>query len=379
MVNDRSLVGGAGAEIHLSRLADALRAGGHEVRLFAGDVIHQGAARLLDVWDPEARRSLREIAAAFRPDVVHFHNVTRELSGSVLGAVPQAACVLTIHDQRILGVPDGSAGAPTDPQPLRAVKMAKARLERRLAIRHMDAVIAMTGAIAEACRRVGFRSVHRVPNLAPPGSEPEAPPSSSSVVLFAGRLAAAKGCDVLIDAFVRVADHHPDATLLFAGDGPDRSELEARAEKRLPGRVRFLGTLSEDETRALMNRVRLLALPSLADVAPNVVIEAAFAARPIVISAIPGIHELVDEAGCGVVVPPGDVGALARALDELLSGAERSDRMGRAGRTAALETRTPEVVAAATMEVYQAAIIRAGARRPVASRPYPHARDRRTS
>jgi len=118
-VNDRSPVGGSGAEIHLARLADALRAAGHEVRLFAGNVVHSGVGRVLDVWDPGARRRLRALVESFRPDVVHYHNVTRELSGSVLGVAGSAARVLTIHDPRILGVPDGPAGAPIDPQPLR--------------------------------------------------------------------------------------------------------------------------------------------------------------------------------------------------------------------------------------------------------------------
>ncbi|MGH2725656.1 MAG: glycosyltransferase, partial [Actinomycetota bacterium] len=129
IVNDLAPAPGSGAEIHIARLADALSSEGHEVRFFAGERTHRGAAKVFDLWDPGARTALRLEAAGFRPHVVHFHNVTRELSGSVFGAVRGAARVLTVHDPRILGRPDGPTGAPLDAQPLRAIKNAKAGME----------------------------------------------------------------------------------------------------------------------------------------------------------------------------------------------------------------------------------------------------------
>lgn len=370
IVNDHAPALGSGAEVHISRLAEALRAEGQEVRLFAGTHRHRGIRKALDVWDPLARRALRRAAEEFRPDVVHYHNVTRELSASVLGAVPDAARVLTVHDPRILGVPDGPSDAPVDAQPIRTAKMAKAGLERVVALRHMDVVIALTQALGRQIRGAGFRAVQLVPNFAPPGPEPATKPSAGVDVLFAGRLAAAKGCTNLVEAFARVTGRHPASRLVFSGDGVERSMLETLAARLIPGRVTFLGTVPEDEVRSVMERVRLLALPSLGgDVSPNVVIEAAFAGRPIVITAVPGIHEFVDEAACGITVPPGDIAALANALDLLLSDPARADAMGDAGRRTALVTRTPEVAARRTIEVYRLARRRAGQRRAARERP----------
>lgn len=349
--------------MHIARLAGALRDAGHDVRLFAGTHRHEGLCKVFDIWDPMARRALRRVAEEFRADVVHYHNVTRELSGSVLGAVAGAARVLTIHDPRILGAPDGPAGAPIDAAPLRAAKMATARLERSLALRHVDMVIALTRELGKASREAGFRAVQHVPNFAPAGTQPAAPPSAFKDVLYAGRLAAAKGCARLVEAFAMVAGRHPTSRLLFAGGGDERDRLETLANRLAPGRVTFLGVVPEEELRMLMESVRLLALPSLGgDVSPNVVIEAAFAGRPVVITAIPGIHELVDEAPCGIVVPPGDATALGAALERLLSNPAESDRMGEAGRRAALASRTPAAAAMRTVEIYRVARWRASLR-----------------
>lgn len=347
IVYDHAPAPGSGAEVHLAQLADGLRAEGHEVRFFVGTHRHTGVGKLLDIWNPLARRSLRLEAETFRPDIVHYHNVTGELSGSVFGTVPEAARVLTVHDPRI----------------------AKAGLERRLALRHIDVTIALTRALGLALRSAGFRAVQAVPNFAPPGPDPSTPASAGSDVLFAGRLAAANGCTELIEAFARVARRHSKSHLVFLGDGEERERLEALAARLVPGRVAFLGLVAETEVRRHMESSRLLALPSLGgDVSPNVVIEAAFAARPVVITAIPGIHKLVDEAACGIVVPSGDVGALAEALDSLLSDPDRAEAMGSAGRRTALATRTPEAAVRRTLEVYRVARWRAAERRRASQR-----------
>jgi len=78
--------------------------------------------------------------------------------------------------------------------------------------------------------------------------------------------------------------------------------------------------------------------------------------RPLVVSDYPGLRELVDEAGCGIVVPAGDVSALASALDALLSDADRAASLGEAGRRTALATRTPEAAVARLRTVYAEAI-----------------------
>ncbi|MGH2795245.1 MAG: glycosyltransferase [Actinomycetota bacterium] len=370
MVNDRALESGAGAEAHIARLTDGLRSAGHDVEVFAGARLHTGIGKGLDVWDPIARRALKRRAESFRPHVIHYHNVTRELSGSVFGAVAAAARVLTIHDHRLLGISDDPPGAAIDVALVRAAKMTKARLERALAKRHIDAVIAMTRTLGRMIVDAGFTTVELVSNFSFPGPPPSAPPSERNDVVYVGRLAVPKGGADLIEAFARVESRHPDSQLIFAGDGDDRGRLETLAARVAPGRVEFLGTIPESEVRKLMERARLVALPSYAEVAPNVLIEAAFAGRPIVATDIPGIVEFIEEAGNGILVPPGDIEGLSQAIDRLLLHPSAADAYGAAGREYASSTRTPQIAIAQTVNVYRLAMWRAGLRREAEARSF---------
>lgn len=356
LVNDYPPGSPSGAEVHLSRLVNGLRDAGDDIELFAGEVRHSGFGRALDVWDPGARTKLRKLVDDFRPDVVHFHHVIRELSASVFGAPRRAARVLTVHDMRLLGVPDGSADRPRDRSPVRQLKMAKARFERTIARHKIDAVIAPSVPIANELKAAGFAGVHLVHHFADPGPEPGSPPSASDDVFYAGGLTREKGIVDLVEAFATISSDYPTARLLIAGGGPLRERLARSAEARVPGRVHLLGVLDESAVRQRMSVCRVVVAPSLArEAAGLTVIEAAFAGRPVIVSDDPALRELVDEASCGIVTPRGDVAALASALRELLVDPARSNRLGAAGRTVASATRSTAAGIAATHSVYEAA------------------------
>ncbi|MCW2776689.1 MAG: hypothetical protein JWN17_414, partial [Frankiales bacterium] len=114
----------------------AQREAGDLPTLLAGEVVHTGVGRLLDLWDPTARRLLRDRTARERPDVVHLHNVVRELSPSVLGATGGVPVVLTVHDLRVLG---GGEHHLPDPRAV-ADRLVLAPLTRLLVRRHVAAV-----------------------------------------------------------------------------------------------------------------------------------------------------------------------------------------------------------------------------------------------
>ncbi|MFN8535181.1 MAG: glycosyltransferase family 4 protein [Dehalococcoidia bacterium] len=83
-------------------------------------------------------------------------------------------------------------------------------------------------------------------------------PVTAPRLLFAGRLHQEKGIFDLLDAFAEVRARRPDATLLIAGDGPARSQIEQRAE----GGVRLLGVAPNDQVAALIRSVALVVSPS---------------------------------------------------------------------------------------------------------------------
>lgn len=152
-------------------------------------------------------------------------------------------------------------------------------------------------------------------------------------VLFIGRLAAAKGVPVLLEAFAKARASCPKARLTLVGDGPARRALEARSrELGLSDAVRFTGYLSQDEVAAELARCDLFALPSFAEGVPVVLMEAMASARPVLTTRIAGIPELVEDGVSGRIVAPGDADLFAEAMVDILDSPERAAEMGRAGR-----------------------------------------------
>jgi glycosyltransferase involved in cell wall biosynthesis len=221
----------------------------------------------------------------------------------------------------------------------------------------MDAVIAPNSTVAEWVRAAGFGNVHLVPQFVPRTPEPSSKPSSSRAVLFAGRLADDKGLQVLIPAFARVLERVPDATLVVAGDGPDRARLEEMARAMLKDKVRMLGRITNEDLRVEMERARMVAVPSMMlEAGPLVAIEAAFAGRPVVASDAPGLNELAGIGEFGHVVPRGSIAPLADAIVALLEDPAASDRLGIEARRVAEQNWTLEAGTKKTRAVYERAI-----------------------
>jgi glycosyltransferase involved in cell wall biosynthesis len=158
------------------------------------------------------------------------------------------------------------------------------------------------------------------------------PPSvrSGEYLLFLGRLAHRKGVDLLLDAF-RSAAPGNDATLVIAGDGPDRESLEAQAAAAgLIARCWFAGTVGGDVKTWLLQHARCLVVPSrISEAFGLVVLESYAAGRPVIATHIPGLMSIVDPERTGMLVPPDAAQPLAQALTVALRDRDTMDRLGR--------------------------------------------------
>jgi glycosyltransferase involved in cell wall biosynthesis len=355
MVNDLPVGPGSGAEVHVGRLAEALERAGDRVEVFTGGTRHHGVGKALDVWDPWVRRSLATAADRFRPDVVHHHNVLRELSVSVLGVPRAAAQVMTLHDHRLVRADEGPEGEGRGL--VHQAKVAKAVLDRTVARRRVDVLVAVSAELGEKVARAGFPRVRVIPGFADGDAFADEPPGDD--VVFAGRLSAEKGIDVLVHAFASIAAAHPATRVLIAGEGPERARLERLAVSRHVDAVIFLGLLDADGVRDLLRRARVVCSTStrVTEGAPLVVIEAMLAGRPVIGTDSPAFRELLGTDGeRGVVVPRDDPGALAAELAKLLDEPARAAAIGAAARDHALARYTPEVAVAAHQAAYHEAI-----------------------
>ncbi|MCU1538557.1 MAG: glycosyltransferase [Humibacillus sp.] len=155
--------------------------------------------------------------------------------------------------------------------------------------------------------------------------------SVGPTVGYAGRLAPEKGVDTLLRAAALV----PDLVVRIAGDGPERSALEALAhDLSLDGRVHFVGVVPSAELPSFYRSLDVLAVPSLTTASwveqfGRVVLEAMACGTPVVVSdsgALPGV---VGDAA--LVVPEGDPAALAAALRQAGSDPDTHVRLRSAG------------------------------------------------
>lgn len=146
-----------------------------------------------------------------------------------------------------------------------------------------------------------------------------------------GRLTPAKGVDIALDAFERIADRYPDATLTYFGDGPLRADLAARSNSAgLSERVRFAGYESNRDRIYAATDVCVLA--SRRESMSNATLEAMARGIPCITTDVGGQTELVEAGVTGWVVPPEDVAALAAAMDEALGNPRLASDRGDASR-----------------------------------------------
>ena len=155
------------------------------------------------------------------------------------------------------------------------------------------------------------------------------------LLAFAGRLGPAKALDVLLDALGEL----PDATLLLAGDGPERARLEARGDER----ATFLGARTRGEVLELFRAADASVLTSAWENFPHTVVEALAVGTPVLATSVGGVPEIVRDGENGLLVAPGDPAAFAAAVRRFLDDPALQERL-RAGAAESVGRLRPEVV-----------------------------------
>ena len=391
-----------GAESYMLDLAGLQAAAGHRVEFFGmahpDNPPHRFAAQFPEyiqleppparlagrvaattrmVWSPSARRGMDSVLEAFRPDVVHLHNIYHQLSPSVLRPLAERGipAVMTLHDYKLVcptylflsqgrvceacldghfrhavarRCKDGSLGAS-------AVLALESTAHRR--IRAYDPVqvfICPSRFLAAKMAEGGVYPdrLELLPSFVDTrGLPPKIRPGGG--IVYTGRLAHEKGVDTLVEAVGRL-----DAGRLeVVGDGPERARLEALAAARAPGRVRFLGRVPRARVLELLRAAAVAVMPSRChDNQPMAVLEAFGCGVPVVATNLGGLPELL-EGGCGITVPPEDPDALARALGRLLADPAAAAAMGWAARARAERDFLPDQHLAGLERLYKRAAV----------------------
>lgn len=284
----------------------------------------------------EALRRLKNLpaAAAFarqaaRFGVVHVHAHFASLPADVAYAVAALLGLrfsLSVHAADILLPP-------------------RRLLARRVGAACFVAACTQFGAAALA-RRLGAAvpRLHVIRHGVAPVAAGGMPESGVPVIVATGRLVPKKGFAVLVDACRRLRERGCRFRCVILGDGPLRGALAASvAAGGLQETVTLAGAVSQADVDAWLKRARLFALPCVVapdgdcDGLPNAILEAMAAGVPVVSTPVGAINEAVESGRTGLLVAPGDAGALAAAMEELLKNDGLCRTLGLSGRAMVTE------------------------------------------
>lgn len=330
-----SLAGG-GAERVLAMLANHWADAGCDVTLITLDAAHADRHKL----DPRIARVGLDLVRHSRGPWHGLANNVRRLRAlrrALRSCGPDAIVsfldqmnVLTLLAARGLAAPVIIAER-TNPQQHQLGRIWS--LLRRAVYPRCSALVVQTRRAQEQMRAVvPNRPIWVIPNgvATPAGSGPMESERREPAIVGMGRLSPEKGFDLLIEAFARVAPRHPDWTLVVLGEGPQRAELEQRIRRHgLETRVRLPGWTSEPQL--ILRTSGIFVLPSRYEGFPNALLEAMAWGLPAISFDCPnGPAEIIRHGVDGLLVPPGDVPALASALDRLMSDNAERQRLGTA-------------------------------------------------
>jgi glycosyltransferase involved in cell wall biosynthesis len=163
-----------------------------------------------------------------------------------------------------------------------------------------------------------------------------------NLVLFLGRLEAAKGVFDLLDAVSALRPAVPDVRLLCAGDGDRAAVARYAAGLGIADAVKCTRWVGPSGKRALLESAAVFALPSYEEGLPMSLLEAMAAGVPAVVAPVGGVPEVVVDGVSGLFAAPGDVATLQRLLRKLLLDRKLGARIGAAARESARRRCAPE-------------------------------------
>jgi glycosyltransferase involved in cell wall biosynthesis len=335
---DRSNPQAGGAEMHLHEIFGRLAGWGHEVTLLCSGF--PGAPERERMDGMEVHRIGGRMTFGLHvpryvmgsPELQGVHVVVEDLNKVPL-FMPfwcRAPVVLLVH-HLFGGTAFQEASFP--------VALATWLLERPVPLVFRKApVMTVSESTAQDLRRRGMVweegvVVHNGVDPALFSPDPGQGEFQEPTLLYLGRLKRYKRVDLLLEAVARLRREGTEVRLLVAGQGDYESELlRLRQRLGLGNSVEFLGYVSETEKVRLLRRSWVHLLTSPKEGWGISVMEAAACGTPTVASDSPGLRDSVQDGKTGLLVPHGDVEALAKAIRALMEDASLRNDMGSAAR-----------------------------------------------
>ncbi|MBI1735593.1 MAG: glycosyltransferase [Candidatus Rokubacteria bacterium] len=181
-------------------------------------------------------------------------------------------------------------------------------------------------------------------------------PAGAPLVALVSRLSRVKGIEYFVEAAAALAPRHPDARFLIVGDeacaDPGYADELKACTRRLGVADSVVFTGFRADVPDLLSEVAVSVLPSLTEGLSNTLLESMAAGLPVVATRVGGTPEAVEDGVTGLLVPPRDTAALARAISRTLHDGDLATRLGAAARQRATERFSVDAMIRATERLY---------------------------
>jgi len=173
--------------------------------------------------------------------------------------------------------------------------------------------------------------IHIIPNCIQDEEQVITEPKKNQF-LYLGRLVFYKNVEVILQAFKTVAKEFPDAVLVIAGDGPHKESLQKLANKLgISNNITFTGYVTPSQKTKLLAESNALLFPSIIEGFGLVMLEAFQQNRPVLVSDIPPMSDIVEHEKTGLLIEPHNEERWTEAIIRLIKDPSLSDDMGKAG------------------------------------------------
>jgi len=294
---------------------------------------------------PRSRRPLnwsRALRAALqsRADIFHFHDPELIGVGLLLKILTGRPVIYDVHEN----YPEVMLRRRWIPQGLRPAVAKTIGILEQFATRLFDGIVVANPPTYERFQRMTRRPVALVSNYVDlrrfdNASRSDPPPLEPPYFIYAGSLSSQRGVLDCLSAFARLPQGK--ARLLLVGPLDDADASVADLADRLPGGAHLLKAQPFDRLPPLLRSsvaglVPLHPSPNYLEILPTKLLEYMAASIPVIAYDLPLVRPLVEEAGCGILVKPQDIEALAQAMGYILDHPAEAQEMGQRGRQAVL-------------------------------------------
>jgi len=330
-------------------------------------------SRMLYGWGPKDK--MKALIKEFSPDIAHIHNIYTQISPSVLDALRETSvpAVMTVHDYHLVS-PNYMMWRKGKISNLRNWGIIKSTLSRfhknsyaasfaqsasfklhkalRLYDRHISKFICPSEFVKEQLELSGYpkKKLQVLPHFIDlNGKEPSYEGGGS--VLFVGRFVEEKGVRFLLD----LAEEMSNTKFVLVGDGPLMKEVQTRSKDL--DNVEVVGWVDRKGLAKYYRSASVVLVPSLwYEVFGLVALEATAYGKPVIVSDLGGLPEVVVDGETGYVCAAGDKEMWIEAIEDVLSDNSKAQIMGEKGRGRAEKVYAPEKHIEALEKIFREAV-----------------------